>query len=61
MTNSTTVKDPVCKMDVDSATAVGNSMHDGVIYYFCGTKCKNDFDLNPMQYLPAQTSKICFE
>ena len=51
MTNATIVKDPVCGMEVDSAAALGHSVHNGVTYYFCGTKCKNDFDLNPKQYL----------
>ena len=61
MTKATVVKDPVCGMDVDSAIAVGHSIHNGVTSYFCSTKCKNEFDLNPQQYLPGHASKSCGE
>ena len=51
MSNTTAVKDPVCGMDVDPATAAGHSEHKGQTYYFCGSKCKEKFDHNPEQYL----------
>jgi Cu+-exporting ATPase len=52
MMNSTTaVKDPVCGMDVEAATAAGQSEHEGQTYYFCGSKCKESFDLSPEQNL----------
>lgn len=52
MTNTTAVaeKDPVCGMDVLTATA-GRTEHNGETYYFCGSQCKQKFDLNPEQYL----------
>ena len=31
----TLVKDPVCNMDVDPATAAGSSEYKGQTYYFC--------------------------
>ena len=51
MTTTTAVKDPVCGMDVESTTAAGRSDYKGEAYYFCGSKCKEKFDLSPEQYL----------
>jgi YHS domain-containing protein len=51
MKDSTAVKDPVCGMDVAKAAAAGKSEYKGQTYYFCGSKCKEKFDLNPKQYL----------
>ena len=51
MNTKTAVKDPVCGMDVEAATAAGRSEHKGQTYYFCGSKCKERFDLDPEQYL----------
>ncbi len=50
MTNKTIVKDPVCGMDVEPAAAPRQTEHKGQTYYFCGSKCKEKFDLNPEQY-----------
>jgi Cu+-exporting ATPase len=59
MNNTTAVKDLVCGMDVETATAAGSTDYKGQTYYFCGSKCKQKFDLNPEQYLgkSAGTSK----
>ena len=51
MNATTAVKDLVCGMDVDPAAAAGRTEYQGQTYYFCGTKCKEKFDLNPEQYL----------
>ena len=51
MKNTTAVKDPVCGMDIETATASGRTEYNGQTYYFCGSKCKEKFDLNPEQYL----------
>ena len=51
MTSSTLVKDPVCGMDIEAATAAGHTEYKGETYYFCGSKCKESFDRNPEQYL----------
>jgi Cu+-exporting ATPase len=65
MENTTAVKDPVCGMDVEAATAAGRTEHKGQTYYFCGSKCKEKFDLNPEQYLgksseaPASNHGCC--
>jgi Cu+-exporting ATPase len=50
MKNTAAVKDPVCGMDIDAATAAGRTEYKGQAVYFCGTKCKEKFDLNPEQY-----------
>jgi Cu+-exporting ATPase len=50
MTRRTAVKDPVCSMDVEASTAAGQSEYQGQTYYFCGSACKEKFDLNPAQY-----------
>ncbi len=46
-----TVKDPVCGMDVDPATAAGKSEYKDRTYYFCSLGCKKDFDKDPEKYL----------
>ncbi len=59
MTSATTVKDPVCGMNIEAANAAGHSEHKGQTYYFCGAKCKEKFDHGSEQYLgkPAQAPK----
>jgi Cu+-exporting ATPase len=42
--------DPICKMDVDIATATLISEYKGKKYYFCNQYCKTTFDSNPEQY-----------
>jgi Cu+-exporting ATPase len=51
MNSTTAVKDPVCGMDIETATSAGRTEHKGQTYYFCGSNCKEKFDLNPEQYL----------
>ena len=51
MNSPTTVKDPVCGMNIEPAAAAGRSEQKGQTYYFCGTKCKEKFDLKPDLYL----------
>ncbi len=43
--------DPVCGMDVDPKEAAGKSSFQGVTYYFCSVRCKEDFDADPVKYL----------
>jgi len=42
--------DPICKMDVVTATATLISEYDGKKYFFCNPYCKETFDKNPEQY-----------
>ena len=48
---TTTARDPVCGMDVDEQSAGGRTEHNGQTYYFCGSTCKQKFDLDPAQYI----------
>lgn len=48
---ATTVKDPVCGMDIDAATAPGKSEYKGQTYYFCSPGCKKSFDKDPEKYI----------
>ena len=64
MNTTTAVKDHVCGMDIETATAAGQTKYKEQTYYFCSTKCKEKFDLNPEQYLcksagPAKTKEGC--
>jgi YHS domain-containing protein len=49
-----TAHDPVCHMDIDPATAAGNSAYLGRTYYFCSNGCKKDFDTDPEGVLKAE-------
>jgi Cu+-exporting ATPase len=42
--------DPICKMDVDIATAELVSEYEGKKYYFCAQYCKDTFDTDPKKY-----------
>ncbi len=44
------VKDPVCGMMVDPATARGQAQHGGVDYYFCSAGCVKKFEARPQAY-----------
>ena len=43
--------DPVCKMNVDEATAQHKSEYNGKTYFFCMAGCKVAFDADPEKYL----------
>ena len=57
MNNTTVVKDPVCGMDVDAATAAGRTEYKGQTYYFCASTCKEKFALTPEQYVGASAGQ----
>jgi YHS domain-containing protein len=48
---ATTVKDPVCGMDIDPDTAAAKSEHKGQTYYFCSAGCKKSFDKETEKYI----------
>lgn len=52
----TTVKDPVCGMDVDPQHAGAAAVYKGVTYYFCSTAHRDQFEQDPQRYLgrPAE-------
>ncbi len=43
--------DPVCKMEVNPASAEGQSEYQGQTFYFCSMACKQKFDAAPERYL----------
>ena len=45
------VRDPVCGMTVEIATAHFTSEYNGKIYYFCAAGCKRSFDKQPEKYI----------
>ena len=47
------VKDPVCGMAVDPATAKHRRAHGGQTYYFCCQHCAEKFDAAPENFLQA--------
>src|SRR5690242_3619133 len=50
------VRDPVCGMMVDPATAKHHAQHAGADYYFCSANCAAKFANNPTQYLEPRQS-----
>jgi Cu+-exporting ATPase len=56
-TGMTTVKDPVCNMDVDPARARGSSEYKGHTYYFCSPGCVQRFNADPEKYLVPKPTK----
>jgi len=57
MESKTVVKDPVCCMEIETATAAGHTEHAGQTYYSCGPKFKERFDHDPAQYLIKSADK----
>lgn len=45
-----TVKDPVCGMEIDPATAAASQEHRGTTYYFCSEACHEKFVADPDQF-----------
>ncbi|MFT4128898.1 heavy metal translocating P-type ATPase [Labrys sp. (in: a-proteobacteria)] len=52
------VKDPVCGMDVDPATAKHSIQHEGHPYYFCSAGCKSKFEAEPGRYLGGRKPAV---
>ena len=44
------VRDPVCGMMIDPATAPAKRVHAGTTYYFCAQGCAKAFEANPAKY-----------
>jgi len=43
--------DPVCKMEVNPASATAQSEFEGQSFYFCSVACKQKFDASPQRYI----------
>ncbi|MGE3476076.1 MAG: heavy metal translocating P-type ATPase [Rhodospirillaceae bacterium] len=52
------MKDPVCGMDVDPATAKHKTDHAGTTYYFCSAGCRTKFEAAPAKYLAPPKQDI---
>jgi Cu+-exporting ATPase len=46
-----TVRDPVCGMDIDPATAAGTMEYEGKTYHFCSTSCLERFKEKPEAFV----------
>lgn len=51
--------DPVCKMEVDPATAPAKTEYKGQTYYFCCEPCKEEFEKDPEKYLDTEKKGPC--
>jgi Cu+-exporting ATPase len=58
MTTATTVKDPVCKMDVNLEKTKYRRDHEGERYYFCSSGCEHKFSERPVGYIKAEKPKL---
>jgi Cu+-exporting ATPase len=45
-----TVKDPVCGMEIDPATAAATEEYEGQTYSFCSQSCHDSFVAEPEKY-----------
>jgi Cu+-exporting ATPase len=51
--------DPVCGMEVDTATSSLSYEYDGTTYWFCGKGCLLEFKDDPDKYLdPGYTPSM---
>ena len=50
------VKDPVCGMMVDTATAAASTRHNGETYYFCSAQCEREFSAHPERYTQSRAT-----
>ncbi len=51
------VRDPVCGMWVDPATAKARAAHEGKDYFFCCERCREKFAAEPARYLSPAPAK----
>jgi Cu+-exporting ATPase len=53
----TTVRDPVCGMDMNRSDAIAMRQVNGTTYYFCSHDCAVAFDAEPSRYIaPASAT-----
>ena len=51
MAGATMVKDLVCGMTIDAATAAATRVYEGTTYYFCAQGCAKAIDKDPKKYI----------
>ena len=54
----TLVRDPICGMDVDPATAANRVDHDGTTYHFRGMHCADAFQKDPQAALAKRSESV---
>lgn len=55
--NTTTVKDPVCGMNVTLGAGKPSFEHDSKTWHFCSQKCHDKFAADPVHYLTGEHKK----
>jgi P-type Cu+ transporter len=50
------VRDPVCGMTVDPASAKHRAAHASATYYFCSAGCRAKFVADPEKFLQPQSA-----
>ena len=56
-----TVKDPVCGMTVNPATAKWRLQHADATYHFCSNGCMGKFAADPEKYLAARAAQSALQ
>jgi YHS domain-containing protein len=51
---ATRVRDLVCGMMIEPASAAATSVYKGQTYYFCSAGCKQQFDAEPTRYVKSR-------
>jgi P-type Cu+ transporter len=59
--SATAVKDPVCGMSVNTATAKHRLEHGGASHYFCCAGCAEKFKADPEKYLSSGSASEFFQ
>ncbi len=44
---SSNAKDPVCGMNVTTEAGAEHLEHEGHVYYFCSSECREQFEASP--------------
>lgn len=52
----TTIKDPVCGMEIDPKTAFASREHMGQKFYFCSKNCVDQFDADPHSFMTTSAT-----
>ncbi|HLZ96022.1 MAG TPA: permease [Candidatus Dormibacteraeota bacterium] len=52
------VRDPVCGMSVDPATAAEHADHAGATYHFCSARCRSEFERDPARHLSRSRAAV---
>jgi len=52
------VRDPVCGMQVNSATTPHHATHDGTTYHFCSDRCRTKFEADPAAYVASAAPRV---